>query len=169
MEPGMTPQIERVVTEPRWFIHYLTRVHVSNEATEGAFSLIEMSAKRFDSPLHIHHHESETFFVLDGVLHVHVPGQSVELRAGDAYHTPLGVPQMYQVVSDSARWLVLTAPGGFDEHIVGQSEPAERDEIPTRDYVGQGPLPDKDALRKRGHEILGPPGTMPDAVGATAR
>jgi mannose-6-phosphate isomerase-like protein (cupin superfamily) len=159
---------ERVSSEPRWFIHYLARVHVSSATTGGAFSLLEMSAKTFDSPLHVHHHESETFYVLDGVLRVHVPGESVELHAGDAYYTPLGVPQMYQVVSETARWLVLTAPGGFDEHIVNHSEPAPRDEIPTRDYVGQGPLPDKDALRKRGHEILGPPGTMPDAVSAPA-
>ena len=48
---------ERVSSEPRWFIHYLARVHVSSATTGGAFSLLEMSAKTFDSPLHVHHHE----------------------------------------------------------------------------------------------------------------
>ncbi len=155
----MSTEIERVSAEPRWFMHNLTRVHASNEMTEGAFSLVEMSGERYDSPLHIHHHESETFYVLDGVLRVHIPGRSVELHAGDAFYTPLGVPQMYQVISDAARWLVLTAPGGFDELIMSRSEPAERDEIP----VQRRPLPPSDELRKGGLEILGPPGTMPES------
>jgi len=75
----MTVEIERVSTEPRWFSLNLSRVHVSNASSEGGFSLIEMSGRRYDSPLHVHHHESETHYVLEGVLRIHIPGRSVEL------------------------------------------------------------------------------------------
>jgi mannose-6-phosphate isomerase-like protein (cupin superfamily) len=156
----MSPEIEHVSTDPLWFVHYLTRVHIDGAETDGAFGLIEMEARRFQSPLHVHHKESETFYVLEGTLRVHVPGRSVELNAGDAFYTPLGVQQMYEVTSDTARWLVLASPAGFEEHIRSVSKPAEREEIPVKEE-GQGPLPSAAKLSKSGHEILGPPGTMP--------
>lgn len=56
----------------------------------------------------------------------------VELHPGDALCTPRDVPQMYQVVLVTARWLLVMAPGGFDELVATMSEPAERDEIPSR-------------------------------------
>ena len=66
-------KIERVSAEPRWFGLNLTRVHVSSADSQGGFALIEMSGRRYDSPLHVHHHESETHYVLEGVLRVHIP------------------------------------------------------------------------------------------------
>jgi mannose-6-phosphate isomerase-like protein (cupin superfamily) len=158
--PTMT-KIERVSAEPRWFGLNLTRVHVSNTDSQGGFVLIEMSGRRYDSPLHVHHHESETHYVLEGVLRIHIPGRSVELHPGDAFCTPRGVPQMYQVVSDKARWLLVMAPGGFDGLVATMSEPAERDEIPPGPHSGANAVPPAEALRAHGLETLGPPGTMP--------
>jgi mannose-6-phosphate isomerase-like protein (cupin superfamily) len=157
---GETPEMERVSTDPLWFVHYLVRVHIDGAETDGAFTLMEMQARRFQSPLHVHHKESETFYVLEGTLRVHIPGRSVELGPGDAFYTPIRTQQMYEVTSDTARWLVLAAPAGFENHIRSVSRPAERPEIPVKEE-GQGPLPPAGALNKSGHEILGPPGTMP--------
>jgi mannose-6-phosphate isomerase-like protein (cupin superfamily) len=161
MEDETMPEIERVSTEPLWFGLNLTRVHVSSASSEGGFSLIEMSGRRYDSPLHIHHHESETHYVLEGILRVHIPGRSVELHPGDAFCTPRGVPQMYQVVSDTARWLLVLQPGGFDELVTSMAEPAARDEIPPGPHRGAKAVPPAEALRAHGLENLGPPGTMP--------
>lgn len=158
----MTMEIERVSTEARWFSLNLARVHVSKAHSGGGLSLIEMSGRRYDSPLHVHHRESETHFVLEGILRIHIPGRSVELHPGDAFCTPRGVPQMYQVVSDTARWLLAMAPGGFDELVTSMSEPAERDEIPPGPHSGTKAVPPEDALRAHGLETLGPAATMPD-------
>ena len=163
----MTPEIERVSTEPLWFSLNLTRVHVSRASSRGEFSLIEMSGRRYDSPLHVHHHESETHYVLEGILRIHIPGRSVELHPGDAFYTPRGVPQMYQVVSDTARWLLVMAPGGFDQLVTSMSEPAERDEIPPGPHRGVKAVPPADALRAHGLENLAPPGTMPTPPAST--
>jgi mannose-6-phosphate isomerase-like protein (cupin superfamily) len=163
----MIQETQRVSTEPRWFSLNLVRVHVSNTGSEGRFSLIEMSARRYDSPLHVHHHESETHYVLEGILRIHTPGRSVELHPGDAFYTPRGVPQMYQVVSDAARWLLVMAPGGFDELVMNMSEPAARDELPPGPHRGAKVIPPADALRAYGLETLGPPGTMPDPPATT--
>ncbi len=152
---------ERVSAEPRWFGLNLTRVHVSNADSQGGFTLIEMSGRRYDSPLHVHHHESETHYVLEGVLRIHIPGRSVELHPGDAFYTPRDVPQMYQVVSDTARWLLVLAPGGFDGLVATASEPADSDEIPPGPHSGAKTVPPAEALRAHGLETLGPPGTMP--------
>ena len=180
-------KIERVSAEPRWFGLNLTRVRVSSADSQGGFALIEMSGRRYDSPLHVHHHESETHYVLEGVLRVHIPGRSVELHAGDAFCTPRGVPQMYQVVSDTARWLLVMAPGGFDGLVATMSEPAERDEIPPGPPcrsqgrpAGRGPAsswprdpgPARDDARRAGHtrEPLTPRGcpARPRGSGGTS-
>jgi mannose-6-phosphate isomerase-like protein (cupin superfamily) len=159
-EHDMTAEFECVGAQPLQVMGNVARIHVSSKLAGGAFSLVEMSGTRYDSPLHIHHHESETFYVLDGVLRVHIPERSVELHVGDAFYTPLGVEQMYQVISDEARWLVLSAPGGFDEFLVEQSGPTAGDEI-VPDASGGHHQSSASVLSKKGLEVLGPPGTMP--------
>jgi mannose-6-phosphate isomerase-like protein (cupin superfamily) len=50
---------------------------------------------RFIAPLHLHHHDDEAWYVLEGTLCVRVGDKDVEARAGSAVFVPRGTPHTY--------------------------------------------------------------------------
>src|SRR5918994_6580137 len=89
-------------------------VRASAAATGGAFSVFE-EHDPVDTPMHVHAHEDELFYVLEG-RHVFTVGE-VEHRAGpgDLVFAPRGVPHAQRRVTPPVgRTLVVTAPGGLD-------------------------------------------------------
>jgi quercetin dioxygenase-like cupin family protein len=54
-------------------------------------------AKDSGSPLHVHHRESEWFYVLDGELIVCVGGQAARAPAGSFVFGPQGTPHTFIV------------------------------------------------------------------------
>ena len=61
---------QRPLGEPLWFLHNLSRILVDGEHSNGRFALVEMTGGPGDMPpLHVHHHEDETFYVLDASRH----------------------------------------------------------------------------------------------------
>jgi mannose-6-phosphate isomerase-like protein (cupin superfamily) len=55
--------------QPLWFIDNLVYVHVDGEQSSGAFSLSETWGPHGNMPpLHVHHRNDETFYVLEGEL-----------------------------------------------------------------------------------------------------
>ena len=89
-------------------------VKATAEATGGAFNVFE-EHEPVDTPLHVHAHEDELFYVLEGE-HVFTVG-GVEHRAGpgELVFAPRGVPHSQRrVVPRTGRTLVVTAPGGLD-------------------------------------------------------
>jgi mannose-6-phosphate isomerase-like protein (cupin superfamily) len=152
-------RLERV--QPLWFIDNLVHVHVDGATSDGKLALIEEHAARGDMPpLHVHHRDDETFYVIDGELSLFVAGEQRTLGPGQAALAPRGVPHSYRVESERARWLVITTPAGFDSFIREVAEPAAADELPPR---GRPLDPDllAQAAAKVGIEILGPPGVLP--------
>ena len=111
-------------------------------------------------PLHVHHEHDETFFVLEGRLSLHLPGGSVELGPGESFFAPRGIPHVYRVESERARWLGVGNPAGFADFVREASDVATRDGFPPADRepdiarVGE-------AAARYGIELLGPPGTLP--------
>ena len=148
---------------PRWFIDNLARVHVDGVTTGGGSALVEVEGRRGDMPpLHVHHRDDETFYVIDGTLTVFQPGSQVVLEAGSAFCAGRGIPHVYRVESETARWLAFCEPAGFDAFVLEASVPAERDELPpagrSHDPAALGA-----AAARQGIELLGPPGTLPQA------
>ena len=147
---------------PLWFIDNLARIHVDGAASGGALAVVEGVGRQGDMPpLHVHTVEDETFYVLEGTLSLHVAGaEPVTLETGRAVLAPRGVAHAYRVESESARWLTICTPAGFDEFVREASDPAERDELPPAgrpidlDRIGA-------AAARAGIELLGPPGTLP--------
>ena len=89
-------------------------VKASADTTGGAFTIFEESDP-VDTPLHVHQHEDELFYVLEGE-HVFQVGQQ-EFRAGPGgvVFAPRGVPHAQRrVVPRAGRVLVLTSPAGFE-------------------------------------------------------
>ena len=149
--------------EAVWFIADLARIHVDGDGSSGAFCLIEMTQPAGDmSPLHVHHRDDETFYVLEGTLSVFAGDEHIVLEAGQAYVAPRGVPHTYRAETD-VRSLLVGTPAGFEQFVRAAGAPAEALTLPPADR----PV-DPEALARTaaeyGIEILGPPGTLPADV-----
>ena len=144
--------------ETVWFTTSRARILVG----EDTYSLVEEKARQGNMPpLHVHHGHDEVFYLLSGVVSIHLPGSRIELEAGQAAFAPRDVPHTYRVESEEgARWLVATTSGEFAAFVAEISVPAEDD-----GYAPAGALPapaDLAAASARaGIEVLGPPGTFP--------
>ena len=147
--------------QPLWFIDHLVHIRVDGEASGGALSLIDERGRRGDMPpLHVHRRDDETFHVLEGELSLFVAGEEIVLGPGEAAFAPRDLPHTYRVESDEARWLVITAPAGFDAFVREVSEPAPGEELPPHGRAVDPALLGE-AAERAGIEILGPPGTLP--------
>ena len=148
---------------PLWFIDNLARVHVDGTVSGGTFDLVEAEGRRGDMPLlHVHHDGDETFFVIEGELSLHQPDGSVTLGAGEAFFARRGVPHVYRIESERARWLVVGTPAGFADFVREVSDEPEADGLPP---LGREHDPARigDAAARHGIELLGPPGMMPSS------
>ena len=111
-------------------------------------------------PLHVHRDHDELFYVLEGELSLHLPGRSVALCEGESFLAPRGVPHVYRVESERARWLGASTPAGFADFVREASEPAESAELPPpgreHDVARIG-----EVAARYGIELLAPPGALP--------
>ncbi len=99
--------------------------------TGGAFALfIDEVPPNGGPPLHIHHREDETFYVLEGELVIQLGEEQFAAPAGSSTFLPKGVPHTFtNVTTETARALVVLTPGGMErffaevEPLVTQPEP----------------------------------------------
>jgi len=86
------------------------------KSTGGAFTLIEIELHRgSEPPMHIHHRESEAFYLLDGEMTFQVAGQTLTAQAGDFLFLPRGVAHAYRVDGDGvAHVLLMSSPPGLE-------------------------------------------------------
>ena len=90
-------------------------VKASGAATGGAFSLFEEVPPLVDTPLHVHEHEDELFYVLEGEHVFQVGDEEFSVGPGGVAFGPRGVPHAQRrVVPAEGRLLITTSPGGFD-------------------------------------------------------
>lgn len=148
--------------ENLWFLEFLVTIKSTQENTGGAVAVIEhVGPKDSGSPLHVHSREDEWFYVIDGHLTIMVGDQVVECPAGSFAFGPRGIPHTFVVRSDTARFLLVSEPAGFEHFMRTFSSPAERLEIPPPDR----PPADFEALaalaKEYGIDVVGPPGIPP--------
>jgi mannose-6-phosphate isomerase-like protein (cupin superfamily) len=150
-------------TEPRirWFIDDLARIHVDGTTTAGAFDVVEIEGRAGDMPpLHVHHDAGEVFCLLEGRISFHLPGRSVELEAGTSVFAPRGIPHVYRIESERARWVVVGMPAGFADFVREASDEPEGEGYPSFDREHDERRL-AEAAERYGIELLGPPGTLP--------
>jgi quercetin dioxygenase-like cupin family protein len=146
--------------EAFWFAGQLATVKISGAETEGRWTLVEFEAPPGNGPpLHVHRDDDESFYVIDGEITFYLGDAVIEARAGSFAFAPRGVPHTFVVGGEApARYLVVSAPAGFERFVSEASVPAESRTIPP---PPDGP-PDAAALvalaARHGIEILGPPG-----------
>jgi quercetin dioxygenase-like cupin family protein len=150
-------------SQPLWFIDTLAHVLVDGEDTVGRYSVVESVAPaRNMPPLHVHEREDEVFHLVDGELTVFLPGQQIELRAGDTLRAPQGIPHTYRVGSETARWIVFCEPAGLETFVRAVSEEAPFDDLPPAGRDHDLPAIEA-AAAAQGIVLLGPPGALPEA------
>ena len=86
----------------------------SAATTGGAFTIFEENDP-VDTPLHVHEHEDEIFYALEGEHVIQVGDEEVWLEPGGVAFAPRGVPHSQRrVVPRTGRMLILTAPAGLE-------------------------------------------------------
>jgi mannose-6-phosphate isomerase-like protein (cupin superfamily) len=89
-------------------------VKASADTTGGAFTIFEEN-EPVDTPLHVHEHEDELFYVLEGEHVFQVGDQEFRAGPGGLVFAPRGVPHAQRrVVPRTGRILVLTSPAGLE-------------------------------------------------------
>ena len=69
--------------------------------------------------------EEESFYILEGELEFHSEGRRFVRGPGAYVFLPRDIPHGFRVVGDStARFLILTTPGGFEGFVTEMGEPA---------------------------------------------
>ena len=139
------------------FLDNEVHVHITSAQTGGTLALLESTAPRGDqTPLHVHHHDDEAFYVLEGELTLWVGDETHVLRAGQSAFALKGVPHALRVGDAPARWLVTSTPAGFEAFVRAVAATAPGPEELTR------------IAAEHGIEILGPPGMLPADLDARA-
>jgi quercetin dioxygenase-like cupin family protein len=67
-----------------------------------------------EPPLHIHKNEDEWFYMLDGEVSFHVGHETFRGQPGSFVLFPRGIAHTFTVESNSARFLLMITPGGFE-------------------------------------------------------
>jgi mannose-6-phosphate isomerase-like protein (cupin superfamily) len=81
-------------------------------------------------PLHIHEHEDEAFYLLEGSMRFRCGEDEFDARVGDSVFVPRGMPHAFRVGPNGARTLQVATAGGLASFIQAAGEPAPRHELP---------------------------------------
>lgn len=142
--------------EPVWFLGTLMTVKATGATTRGAFGLIEQELPPgFATPTHVHHHEDESFYILEGEFAFRCGEQTLVAGAGAFVFLPRGIAHGFQVTSDTpARLLQFNFPAGVEQFFIEAGEAAADGSQPS----GPPDFGKMAALAGKYHmEILGPP------------
>lgn len=128
------------------------RFKVLGDATNGAYSLIEETLLDAEGPpLHIHDHEEEAFYVLQGRGAFVVGDDRRELTTGDFVLVPRGAAHaLASIGEEELRMLVITSPAGLEQFFV---------EVQNREAAGE-PMSEDEVVELAatfGTRIVGPP------------
>ncbi len=100
--------------ERLWFSEAEVVIKASAKTTGGAFCIIEEIAP-LDTPLHVHEHEDELFYVLEGEHVFQVGEEEFQVGPGGLVFGPRGIPHAQRrVVPRTGRTLDICSPAGLE-------------------------------------------------------
>jgi len=97
--------------------------------TGGAYAVLEQQVPPgHGPPLHVHRHETEIFYILEGQFELTVGDQKVAAPAGATAVCPRNIPHTFRNIGPAVGKLLLTViPGRFADYFV------EVDSVPDHD------------------------------------
>lgn len=91
---------------------------LSGKDTNGALSVFGPSVRKAPPggvPLHVHHHQDEWWYIIDGEYLFQVGDKKFRAKAGDSVFGPRGVPHSPRRLSDSSASITIFQPAGAME------------------------------------------------------
>ena len=90
---------------------------LTSEQTGGALYLFETVFGPGDrNRLHVHRHEDEVGYVLEGALEIRLADRTVVAEAGSVAHLPKNIPHAIRnPLKTPSRYLFMTIPAGLDQ------------------------------------------------------
>jgi quercetin dioxygenase-like cupin family protein len=127
-----------------------------NQETGGAFTLIDQECGvGFSTPIHVHDHEDEAFFVLEGALRVRLADQVLAVEAGGFAFLPRTIEHGFEVVGETpVRLLQITSPAGFERFASEVGDVASEPGLPPAGPVDLPAL--MEAAGRHGYRIVLP-------------
>lgn len=88
-------------------------IKVSQKDTNGDLTVFEYTGnEKGGPPLHIHPHQDEIFFIVEGEYLFQVGDDKHTLKAGDTIFLPRTVPHAFAQLTDSGKMFFLFQPSG---------------------------------------------------------
>ena len=108
-----------------WLADHRMTPLISGEQTNSAYAALEVFVVPGGGPPpHIHHAESELFYVLEGDLTIRAGDQAVRGGPGACVHVPSGTVHTFKNEgSTPARMLVVYEPAGFEQYFSAVGTP----------------------------------------------
>lgn len=145
--PGLKPG------DARWFFGMLAQIRATAAETDGAYTVVDVTAPAgMAAPLHVHHREDEAFLVLEGSVTLFVGDERIEATAGDFAFGPREVPHRFDVGPDGVRMLWICTPAGFEDLVEAASVPAAALTVPPVEVTP--PDDAADIVARFGNELL---------------
>jgi len=144
-----------------WLLGMLITFKAVSEETGGEYSLYELTVPpQLGAPPHIHHRETEAYYVLDGEVEFLKGEDTVRAGVGQFVFVPRGVVHAFtNAGQEPARFLGIVTPGGLHEKLLSSlGEQAKTETLPA---PPEGP-PDAERfaaiMREHDSEVLPPSG-----------
>ena len=115
------------------------RLLIRGEQTDGRFGLVEheIAPRALGAPMHVHEHEDEYSFVLEGEVGVQVGDEVHVAGPGELVVKPRGIWHAFWNAGDEpARLLELISPGGFERYFEEMSPELSGARAPDFEQVG---------------------------------
>jgi quercetin dioxygenase-like cupin family protein len=142
--------------DTRWVMGELDTIKATAAQTGGLFGLKESKAPRGGGPpLHVHEHEDEACYVLEGEVTFFVGEDVIPASAGAWVYLPRRIPHSLRIESGEARTLWLVVPGGFESFFVDTFPAAVQGSSRSEGSPDAGQM--AEAAARYDVTILGPP------------
>jgi mannose-6-phosphate isomerase-like protein (cupin superfamily) len=101
-------------------LHSRSSFKVESAQVGGAYALLEQTIPAgWGPPLHVHRHETEIFYILEGDFEITVGGQKIAAPKGACATCPRDIPHTFRNVGTTEGKLLLTIiPGRFGDYFI---------------------------------------------------
>ncbi len=147
--------IESSAGDAFWFVGALMVRKAGAEDTAGAFDLLDQTVPGgYAPPRHVHRHEDEAWYVLDGTATFWCGERELHAEAGTFVFLPKGIEHAFKAGPDGGRLLTFAVPSGFAAFVREAGEAARERVVP--DGMHSDPQHLAEIAARYGIDITGP-------------